>query len=105
MKRRITEILVSRLNSFRAIALLGPRQVGKSYLLKEIVKRHDGTLLSFDDPVMRAEAAKDPLKYLKQRYNPGRYLFIDEAAKVPEIFNAREIISYYGGLKRHSQAG
>ncbi len=83
---------MSRLNSFRAVALLGPRQVGKSYLLKEIVKQQNGTLISFDDPTLRAEAEKDPLKYLKQRYNPGRYLFIDEAAKVPEIFNAVKIL-------------
>ena len=92
MDRKIANILISRLNNFRAVALLGPRQVGKSYLLKEIIKHHNGTLLSFDDPMERAEAAKDPLRFLKQRYSPGKYLFIDEAAKVPEIFSAVKIL-------------
>lgn len=99
MNRQIAEVLMSRLNNFRAVALLGPRQVGKSYLIKELVKQYNGTLLSFDDPALRAEAAKDPLKYLKQRYNPGHYLFIDEAAKAPEIFDAVKILIDENGSK------
>lgn len=90
--RQITSTLIARLNTFRAVALLGSRQVGKSYLLKKIAKEHDGLLLSLDDPTERAQVAKDPLKYLKQRYKPGHYFFIDEAAKVPEIFEAVKIL-------------
>ncbi len=92
MERRIANILISRLKTFRCVALLGSRQVGKSYLLKEVISQHGGTLLSFDDPLERAEATKDPVKYLESRYKDDRYLFIDEAAKVPEIFSAIKII-------------
>ncbi len=92
MKRQIEKTLLSRLGTWRSVALLGSRQVGKSYLLKEILKHHPGTLLSLDDPLERVEAAKDPLRYLEDRYQPGHFLFIDEAARVPEIFSAVKIL-------------
>ncbi|MEN8262358.1 MAG: ATP-binding protein [Nitrospirota bacterium] len=92
MKRQLEKVLISRLNKWRSVALLGSRQVGKSYLLKEILKRHQGRIMSFDDPLERVEAAKDPLRYVEHRFQPGKYLFIDEAARVPEIFSAVKIL-------------
>ena len=92
MQRQIQSVLLSRLKTWRSVALLGSRQVGKSYLLSEILKAHPGTLISFDDPLERQEAAGDPVRYLEDRYRPGKYLFIDEAARVPDIFSAVKII-------------
>lgn len=92
MNRQLEKVLISRLDRWRSVALLGPRQVGKSYLLKDILKRHAGTLISMDDPLERKEASRDPLKYIEQRYKYGEYLFIDEAARVPEIFSAVKIL-------------
>jgi len=92
MDRQIESVLVSRLKTWRSVALLGPRQVGKSYLLTQILSTHPGKLLSFDDPKERQEAARDPVRYLENHYQPGKYLFIDEAARVPEIFSAVKII-------------
>ncbi|MBI2346588.1 MAG: ATP-binding protein [Deltaproteobacteria bacterium] len=88
----LERILVERLKKWRCAALLGARQVGKSYLLKEVLKTHPGTLITFDDPLECAEAAKDPLRYLEQRYRPGEFCLIDEAARVPEIFRAVKIL-------------
>lgn len=92
MKRELQKILISRLKVWRSVALLGARQVGKSYLLAEILKKHEGNLISFDDPLERQEAQRDPLKYLEQKYKVDKYLFIDEAARVPEIFSAVKIL-------------
>lgn len=92
MERQIEAVLLSRLKAWRSVALLGSRQVGKSYLLAHILKAHPGTLLSFDDPRERQEAARDPLRYLESRYQRGTYLFIDEAARVPDIFSAVKIL-------------
>lgn len=39
MKRKIIETLAKRLKSDRAIALLGPRQAGKSFLLQELIRK------------------------------------------------------------------
>lgn len=71
---------------------MGARQVGKSHLLSQIVSTHPGTLLSFDDPLERQEATRDPVRYLENRYKHGEHLFIDEAARVPDIFSAVKIV-------------
>ena len=44
MERQIEKILTSHLKKSRSVALLGARQVGKSYLLKGILKKDDGQL-------------------------------------------------------------
>ncbi|MDD5089598.1 MAG: ATP-binding protein [Candidatus Wallbacteria bacterium] len=90
--RKIEKILIEHLAKWRCVALLGPRQVGKSHLLKRIINTLGGELISFDDPLVRHEAMKDPVRYLKNRYVKGRYLFIDEAARVPEIFSAVKLL-------------
>src|SRR3989344_8028315 len=99
MDRLIQKVLISRLEKWRSVALMGSRQVGKSYLLKEILKYHPGTLITFDDPLERQEAERDPVRYLEGRYQDGKYLFIDEAGKVPEIFSAVKIIIDRHGTK------
>jgi predicted AAA+ superfamily ATPase len=92
MHRQIAPVLLSHLKTWRSVALMGARQVGKSHLLTQIVSAHPGALLSFDDPRERQEAGRDPLRYLEQRYSRGKYLLIDEAARVPEIFSAVKIL-------------
>jgi len=92
MKRLLKQLLLSRLNSERGCALIGPRQVGKSYILKEIIQELGGTYLSLDDPLLRAEIIKDPVGFLNYQYRPEQFLFIDEPAKAPEIFDAIKII-------------
>ncbi len=92
MKRDIQPILLQRIQTERACALIGPRQVGKSFLLNEILKEHSGTYLSLDDPVVREEVRTDPYGYLKTQYHPDRFFFIDEPAKVPAVFDALKIL-------------
>jgi predicted AAA+ superfamily ATPase len=91
MKRRLQNTLLERIQNERACALIGPRQVGKSYLLKEILKERKGTYLSLDDPIIREEVNNDPYGYLKSNYHPDRFLFIDEPAKIPAVFDALKI--------------
>jgi len=97
--RRIESVLISRLKTWRCVALLGSRQVGKSYLLNQILNARPGKLLSFDDPKERQEATRDPVRYLENHYQRGKYLFIDEAARVPEIFSAVKILVDRNGPK------
>ncbi len=99
MKRRITELLLSRLNTERACALLGPRQAGKSFILKQIMDKSEGVYLSLDDPIIREEIKHDPLNFLKSYYHSDKFLFIDEPAKAPSIFDAIKIIIDEKGSK------
>jgi len=100
MKRLMKKLLLERLDNERGCALIGPRQVGKSYLLKEIIQERGGNYVSLDDPVLREEIRKDPLGFLRYHYQPEKYLFIDEPAKVPEIFDAIKILIDEKGRER-----
>ena len=73
MRRHIESVLLARLKAWRSVALMGSRQVGKSYLLAQILNTHPGRLLSFDDPKERQEAARDSLGYLERDYQPGKH--------------------------------
>src|SRR3989338_5037116 len=99
MHRHIESVLLARLKTWRSVALMGSRQVGKSYLLAQILNTHPGRLLSFDDPKERQEADRDPLRYLENHYQPGKYLFLDEVAHVPDIFSAVKILVDRHGSK------
>lgn len=99
MHRHIESVLLARLKAWRSVALMGSRQVGKSYLLSQILATHPGRLLSFDDPKERQEADRDPLRYLENHYQPGKYLFLDEVARVPDIFSAVKILVDRHGSK------
>lgn len=92
MERHLKNTLLERIGNERAFAILGPRQVGKSYLLKEILKENAGVYLALDDPLVRAEIERDPYGYLKSHYQPDRLLFIDEPAKAPPVFDALKMI-------------
>jgi len=102
MKRQMQKTLLQRMQTERACALIGPRQVGKTYLLQEIIKEQGGTYLSLDDPVVREEIGRDPYAYLANLYQPDRVLFIDEPAKMPPIFDAlKMLIDQRGGTPAH----
>ena len=92
MQRLIEKTLIERLKEDRAVALLGPRQSGKSFLLRNVIKNYGGNYINLDDPALREEIVRDPIAYLKRNYSPGKFMFIDEAAKVPAIFDAIKII-------------
>jgi len=92
MDREIGKKLIDRLKTDRSIALLGPRQAGKSYLLKNIIEDIGGKYILLDDAILRDEIALDPVAYLRRQYESSKFLFIDEAAKLPSIFEAIKIL-------------
>ena len=52
--------------SFRAMVVCGPRQVGKTWLLKRIAAQLGGyRTVSFDDASLREQARNDPALFLK----------------------------------------
>jgi predicted AAA+ superfamily ATPase len=75
-------------NEWRLIAFLGPRQVGKSTYIKE-----KGVYYSFDDPVFRREVSVDPVYWLKREFKKSEKLILDEATRLPELFEAMKIVA------------
>jgi len=72
---------------FPVVAITGPRQSGKSTLTKYAFP--DKKYISFDDKNLRELAKSNPGDFLKAF--PGG-LIIDEAQKVPEIFDAIKLV-------------
>lgn len=80
---RIAENTLKNLASqFRAVALVGPRQSGKSTLAKTAFPGKQ--YVSLENPEVKQSALEDPKGFLK-RFEQGA--IIDEAQRVPELFN------------------
>lgn len=80
--RQIGEQIAVQKNKFPIIALTGPRQSGKTTLLKELFS--DYRYISLENPDIRAFATEDPVGFLKL-YN-DRVIF-DEVQRVPALFS------------------
>lgn len=79
--RAIEETIRRQEQSFKAVLITGPRQVGKSTVLQHM---HEGrSYLTFDDPIVMAQAKTDPGLFLRNVRLP---VVLDEVQYVPELF-------------------
>lgn len=87
IKRKAAEAMIRLAEQFPVVAITGPRQSGKTTLAKMVFpeKRY----VSLDDKNMREIAASNPGDFLKA-FPEGA--IIDEAQKVPEIFDAIKLV-------------
>lgn len=81
IKRNITEILQRRAKNSRCLLLTGPRQVGKSTLLKNIYP--NVKYMTFDDKVLLTSAIDDPKLFLKNVNKPS---ILDEVQYAKDLF-------------------
>jgi len=81
--REIEAILKKVVNQFPALVVTGPRQSGKSTLLKELFSK-DYAYISFDDPVTRERAISDPEFFLDSLEEK---VIIDEIQYVPQLLS------------------
>src|SRR3989304_36440 len=84
MKPRILgRVIRKALKSFPAIVVTGPRQSGKTTLLKNLYSKTH-RFVTLEDPDVRIRAREDPLNFLDQ-YRPP--VIIDEIQYVPELLS------------------
>lgn len=81
--RNLTARVEEALADTRIVVVQGARQVGKSTLLREVVNRHTGRMVTLDDELTRTAAAADPVGFVRQY--PTGLLGIDEVQRVPEL--------------------
>jgi len=81
-KRQIENVLKTTKSHYPILLLTGPRQVGKSTVLRQI---SDGQYseISFDDPIIRMQAIAEPNLFFKNNHPP---LMLDEIQYAPELF-------------------
>jgi hypothetical protein len=87
ISREIYNELIESCNTFPVVTITGPRQSGKTTLLKNVFP--DKKYVSLEDPDARQLATSDPRSFLNQS-DTG--LIIDEIQRVPEL------VSYIQGI-------
>jgi predicted AAA+ superfamily ATPase len=87
ISRTIEEQMTQRMGKGKAILLVGPRQVGKSTLLKSIQKEQnqDTLLLNCDEPDIRHMLENVTTDQIKALIGKNKLVMIDEAQKVEHI--------------------
>ena len=83
IERRVLEQIHKGLRRQAAVALMGPRQVGKTTLARTIAENQEGLDLDLESPRDRAKLA-DPELFLRQYTD--RLVILDEIHRVPELF-------------------
>lgn len=81
--RRALGTVQALLKQFPAVALVGPRQVGKTTLAWHFVENEDAVYLDLESPGDRARLT-EPELYLAQ--HEDRLVILDEVHRTPEIF-------------------
>jgi len=82
IKRQLATHIKNAATYYPIISVAGPRQAGKSTMLKEVFPDYE--YVSLEDPDMYAMASSDARGFF-DRYKEG--VIIDEAQKVPELFS------------------
>lgn len=82
LKREAEKTVKNISETFRVLLVTGPRQVGKTTLLKEYMPA-GMNYVTLDDMVLRKQAINDPALFLEEHPWP---LLIDEAQYAPELF-------------------
>ena len=83
IRRRLTTLLQQRLEQFPAVALLGPRQVGKTTLARGLGVNAGSVYLDLENPQDLAKL-EDPRGYLQS--HRGKLVILDEVQRLPGLF-------------------
>lgn len=79
--RKLENILVESIKTFPSITIIGPRQSGKTTLVRKLFS--DFRYINLENPDERRIAIEDP----RSLFVEGKNIIIDEAQKAPEIFS------------------
>ena len=84
IKRDMEKVFLNISNQSKVVLVTGPRQVGKTTMIKQLMEGTDRKYVSLDDLTARALAKTDPETFIKT-YSPP--VFIDEVQYAPELFS------------------
>ena len=92
VERILKNTLIDQFNSGKAIVLIGPRQVGKSTLIGDILKQKDFLFLDGDDFSVQQQLSEPNKAYLLRIIGDKKIVFIDEAQRIKNIGITSKII-------------
>ncbi|SMO69757.1 ATP-binding protein [Gracilimonas mengyeensis] len=95
IKRQLTEQLKNRLFEGRALVVIGPRRVGKTTLINELLKATDAHVLFLDgdDPTVRRLLDEPNTEQIRQIIGENKVIFVDEAQRISSIGLTAKIIT------------
>lgn len=82
IKRTLFERIKNNFFKGKAIILLGPRQVGKTTLIQELLEEKEHLFLNGDDPAIRAMLEEVSTSNLKLIIGDHRIVYIDEVQRI-----------------------
>lgn len=80
--RHLAPHILKYAKQYPVLALVGPRQSGKTTLAKTLFPNH--TYISLENLDHRMQASSDPRRFLNEL---GSFLILDEVQRVPELFS------------------
>jgi predicted AAA+ superfamily ATPase len=92
LQRTLKDTIISKLGKGKAILVIGPRQVGKTTLIREVLKESPYLFLDGDIPAVRESLTAPSIQTLKTILGNHRYVFIDEAQRIHNIGITLKII-------------
>ena len=88
INRDLHELLIRMAGWFPVVSLTGPRQSGKSTLVRHAFP--DYSYVTLEDPQTRRAALEDPVSFIRNRKGG---LIIDEAQYAPDLFSMIQVVS------------
>lgn len=86
IKRTVSDYVMRMSKAFPVVSVVGPRQSGKTTLVKGLFPKYE--YLNLEDPETRNEALADGTAFFKNHPAP---LVIDEIQKVPELLSRIQV--------------
>lgn len=83
--RKVTQTIKDKFGKGKAILLVGPRQVGKTTLIQDIIQEKNHLFLTGDDPTMQSLLNSPNLQEIKALLGKYKLVFIDEAQRFENI--------------------
>ncbi len=83
--RSVTKQIKHFLNHFPAVAILGPRQSGKSTLARHLINKSENTIYLDLEKISDRNRLSDPELFFK--LNKKKLICLDEIQRLPEIFS------------------
>jgi len=84
--RHLYRGVVDMLREFRIVYVAGPRQSGKTTLVRRVAAESGMRYLTLDDPAVQAAAASDPYGFVRSFHSES--VVLDEFQQVPELVPA-----------------
>jgi predicted AAA+ superfamily ATPase len=91
--RTIENVIKRKMHTGKAIVIIGARQVGKTTLVKKILKNKRYLLLDGDDPSIRKLLKNPNTEDLRSILGDYKIVFIDEAQRIENIGLTSKIIT------------